>query len=277
MMRKAAPFALIAFLSFATTALAAWTAPTSAPPNGNIDAPLTTGSAVQTKTGAFGNLQLSSLGTAPSPVTNKLYNIGGTLYFNGSSLGSGASVAGGAGTANYLSKFTGATTLGNSQIYDNGTGVAIGTTPGAGAKLQVYGPSDSYGVYVSGATSGVYASASSGWGGAFVGGGGLYAQNNSSITTYIAYPGSSWGVHTNGNMYVNDILLAATGQWLSTSLGSGGGGYWTGFYYSNCNQIAHIACNPGYTVTQLQHVAWVAAVCGGVNPNIGIQLYCEPK
>lgn len=35
---------------------------------------------------------------------------------------------GGSGTTNYLSKFTGASTLGNSLIYDNGTNVGIGTT-----------------------------------------------------------------------------------------------------------------------------------------------------
>ena len=34
----------------------------------------------------------------------------------------------GTGTLNYVSKFTGATTLGNSQIFDNGTNVGIGTT-----------------------------------------------------------------------------------------------------------------------------------------------------
>lgn len=34
---------------------------------------------------------------------------------------------GGSGTANYLAKFTGASTVGNSQIYDNGTNVGIGT------------------------------------------------------------------------------------------------------------------------------------------------------
>ncbi|MFY8248087.1 MAG: hypothetical protein ACOVJ5_00100 [Gloeomargaritales cyanobacterium] len=44
----------------------------------------------------------------------------------------------GTGTTNYVSKFTGATTLGNSQIFDNGTNVGIGTTT-PGAKLHVVG------------------------------------------------------------------------------------------------------------------------------------------
>lgn len=44
----------------------------------------------------------------------------------------------GTGTTNYLSKFTGTTTLGNSQIFDNGTNVGIGTASPL-SKLQVSG------------------------------------------------------------------------------------------------------------------------------------------
>jgi hypothetical protein len=43
----------------------------------------------------------------------------------------------GTGTTNYVSKFTGATSLGNSQIFDNGTNVGIGTTSPT-AKLDVH-------------------------------------------------------------------------------------------------------------------------------------------
>jgi hypothetical protein len=47
---------------------------------------------------------------------------------------------GGSGTTNYVAKFTGATTLGNSQIFDNGTSVGIGTTnPSTSYKLDVNG------------------------------------------------------------------------------------------------------------------------------------------
>ena len=46
----------------------------------------------------------------------------------------------GTGTTNYLPKFTGASTLGNSSVFDNGTNVGIGTaSPSAGTKLQVDG------------------------------------------------------------------------------------------------------------------------------------------
>jgi hypothetical protein len=43
----------------------------------------------------------------------------------------------GTGTTNYLPKFTGSTTIGNSQVIDNGTEVGIGLTPSSGFKLDV--------------------------------------------------------------------------------------------------------------------------------------------
>jgi hypothetical protein len=48
---------------------------------------------------------------------------------------------GGSGTTNYVSKFTGTSTLGNSQIFDNGTNVGVGTTSISGTyeKLAVSG------------------------------------------------------------------------------------------------------------------------------------------
>jgi hypothetical protein len=46
----------------------------------------------------------------------------------------------GSGTTNYVSKWTGSTALGNSQIFDNGTSVGIGTaSPTTGTKLDVAG------------------------------------------------------------------------------------------------------------------------------------------
>jgi hypothetical protein len=50
------------------------------------------------------------------------------------------SKVGGSGTTNYVSKFTGSGTIGNSQIFDNGTSVGINTaTPSASFKLDVNG------------------------------------------------------------------------------------------------------------------------------------------
>jgi hypothetical protein len=48
------------------------------------------------------------------------------------------SKASASGTTNYVAKFTGTTTLGNSQIFDNGSQVGIGTTT-PGKKLDVVG------------------------------------------------------------------------------------------------------------------------------------------
>ncbi len=62
----------------------------------------------------------------------------GTTGATGATGPTGAANA--SGTLNYVSKFTGATTLGNSQIFDNGTSVGIGTaTPNASYKLDVSG------------------------------------------------------------------------------------------------------------------------------------------
>ena len=77
----------------------------------------------------------ATAGTAPYNVTPGFY------YYNGSAWvavsGPGTSIS---GTQNYVSKFTGTNTIGNSQIFDDGTNVGIGdATPSA--KLDVEGAS----------------------------------------------------------------------------------------------------------------------------------------
>ena len=66
--------------------------------------------------------------------TQDYYN--GTSWIQLQTAGSGLS---GSGTTNYIPKFTGTSSIGNSLIYDNGTNVLIGTTTDAGYKLQVNG------------------------------------------------------------------------------------------------------------------------------------------
>lgn len=306
-MRKVLFATIFGFLACSSTVFA-WTAPTAAPPGGNIDTPITTGSATQTKTGALGPLFLNPLTVAPSPVTNKLYNVGGTLYFNGSAIGGGGTVSsGGSGSSNYVSKFTGTATLGNSQIYDNGSYVGIGTTGGSG-KFQVYGLGGpaSWTGYFTGANNGLYAEAASagGWGGQFVGGYGVYGQG--SVTngygvqgynpngyggyftgTYGLYSGnsagyyahlsnSSWGLLTNGNVYTSDVYLTSTGTWLSSSANSNGAGYWTGWFTTGCGTAPVVACSAGYAVTQTQYSLYTNGSCNGA-PFMQIQSYCQPN
>jgi hypothetical protein len=50
----------------------------------------------------------------------------------------------GTGTTNYLPKFTGASTIGNSQIFDNGTNILIGKTTSTGGLVQISNGTNMY-------------------------------------------------------------------------------------------------------------------------------------
>ena len=70
-------------------------------------------------------------------------NTGYHLQTNGSGTvtwaAGGAGTVTGTGTANYISKWTGASSQGNSIIQDNGTSVGVGVNPNSANKLQVNG------------------------------------------------------------------------------------------------------------------------------------------
>lgn len=85
----------------------------------------------------FNNKQ-NALGYTPVPTTRTL-TINGTSYdLSADRSWTIASGIGGSGTTNYLPKFTGSTSIGNSLIFDNGTSVAINTSiPFFNSKLQV--------------------------------------------------------------------------------------------------------------------------------------------
>jgi hypothetical protein len=68
--------------------------------------------------------------------------------------GGGGGTVTGSGSAGYISKFSSASAIANSNIYDDGTNIGIGT-PGPVAKLDVRG-GNSYGVYAMSNVSGVF-------------------------------------------------------------------------------------------------------------------------
>jgi hypothetical protein len=68
-----------------------------------------------------------------------------------------ANPVGGTGTTNYLAKFTGSTTIGNSQIIDNGAQVGIGLTPNASyGTLQIKSPASVYSIDLVGRNAGLF-------------------------------------------------------------------------------------------------------------------------
>lgn len=82
--------------------------------------------------GALNMFDMSSAPSTPTSGYGKLYSRGDTLRYKNDAgteftMGTGGGITG-SGTTNYLPKWTGASALGNSLIYDNGTNVGIGTT-----------------------------------------------------------------------------------------------------------------------------------------------------
>ena len=80
--------------------------------------------------------QILSLGLASSSANGALSSTDWTTFNNKQNALTNPVT--GTGTTNYLPKFTGTSTIGNSQIFDNGTNVGIGTTNPI-SKLQVNG------------------------------------------------------------------------------------------------------------------------------------------
>jgi hypothetical protein len=86
------------------------------------------------------------------PINGDILGFNGTLWVNKTIAGwLGYTPANASGTTNYVSKFTGAATLGNSIIYDNGGSVIIGgtTLPDSGLKTYVTNGTVGIGNYLS--------------------------------------------------------------------------------------------------------------------------------
>ena len=93
----------------------------------------------------------------------------------------------GTGTTNYLSKFTGSTTIGNSQVIDNGSQVGIGINPQA--RLQVFGGTGAYPTLGTNVTNSLFISRNDGllgtyFGYAADGNGWIQQMRNDSATAY---------------------------------------------------------------------------------------------
>jgi len=136
-----------------------------------------------------------------TPINGHLLGFDGTLWVNKTIAGwLGYTPANANGTTNYLSKFTGSTTLGNSQIFDNGTKVGINTiTPTSQLTVQTS---------LSGPIS--YDSRAA-----------VYGNNTSTDTVYANSVGVAGRVLTSGGMAIHG----------DATTGGGWAGYFSGKGY----------------------------------------------
>lgn len=120
----------------------------------------------------------------------------------------------GSGTANYLPKYTAATTFGNSLIYDNGSSVGIGTaSPTAVFQLQLTGPDARFAMLNSSASTNNYSQMLFGNGlqtGEYAE---FYRQNDNKIF-HIFNSGGDIGLstRTGSGAYIYDIYLNTSGN-----------------------------------------------------------------
>lgn len=192
---------VLIFCLLIVVSVSAWTGPSGAPPGSNAPEPINISSSGQEKEGQVGVAIPSgesldagyglTVGTVSNPLGIKT---DGDSYFNGdiditgkanatelcintvcqSDWGSVSGVGGG-GTQNYAAKFTSSDTVGNSQIFDNGSSVGIGiATPSY--KLHAAGD-----IYADGGW--LRTNGSRGWYNETYGGG-MYMSDSTWLRTY---------------------------------------------------------------------------------------------
>jgi hypothetical protein len=195
----------------------------------------------------------------------------------------------GSGTTNYLAKWTGSTTLGNSIIYDNGN-VGIGTTnplsklsigtsgnssyavyvntgsiygmyvygssiaiSGYGGPTGVYGEGSNHGVYGRGGAWGVYGTVSGSGTGATVGVGGVggtYGVYGTGTTYSVYAEGGIYSVYATGGTYGVVGIGSNTGIYGSSSSGYGiYGSSSSGYDFYGAGPRSYFAGNVGIGTT----------------------------
>jgi hypothetical protein len=171
------------------------------------------------------------------------------------------------GTINYISKFTSATALGNSQLFDNGTNVGIGTVS---ARAKIYlktalttavniGTYDSV-TGPSSATASYFGTFSS------LGGQGLYNA---------AVDGNSYGTNTHENDGGNFVASGSTLNvgvdgtgYGANATGSNYGGYFTG---QNSGYLNVGARGDAQNASSAPNIGIVGVTDSSTNNNIGIE------
>jgi fibronectin-binding autotransporter adhesin len=142
---------------------------------------------------------------------------------NGGSGGTGVTTAG--GTTNYLSKFTGSSAIGNSILYDSGTGVTVSTTANTTPTgLFNVGSTNQFQVSSAGAVTAVGVNSGTGLiqgsGGLTVNGGAVSLNASSNFATNIN-TGSSTGMINIGNGSAGAISLLSGGALTVTTTNFG--------------------------------------------------------
>src|SRR3989338_3784143 len=151
----------------------------------------------------------------------------GNLEVTGSVTAGGGAPISGSGTTNYITKWTGSSSLGNSIIFDNGTNVCIGTT-GPGIKLEV---SDTMGVK----EGNDFVTFDVGGGDSIVSWGDSDSGRNLLFGTVATYPATGWsekmritsagyvGIGTTGPAQTLHLYKATGTNYIEIDSGSNGG------------------------------------------------------